>query len=111
MSKERTKEAIEKAGGTSAVASLFGIKPASVSGWIARGSVPAEHCPAIERHSKGAVRCEDLRPDVDWAYLRQQTEEEHDRRSEQDRRSLEDRRAEENRRQISDRRTADEVPS
>ncbi len=24
----------------------------------------------IERESLGAVRCEDLRPDVDWAYLR-----------------------------------------
>ena len=24
----------------------------------------------IERESNGAVRCEDLRPDVDWAYLR-----------------------------------------
>lgn len=27
-------------------------------------------CIAIERESAGAVRCEDLRPDVDWAYLR-----------------------------------------
>lgn len=25
---------------------------------------------AIERESGGAVRCEQLRPDVDWAYLR-----------------------------------------
>ena len=25
---------------------------------------------AIERESHGAVRCEDLCPDVDWAYLR-----------------------------------------
>jgi DNA-binding transcriptional regulator YdaS (Cro superfamily) len=24
----------------------------------------------IDRESSGAVRCEDLRPDVDWAYLR-----------------------------------------
>jgi DNA-binding transcriptional regulator YdaS (Cro superfamily) len=24
----------------------------------------------IERESGGAVRCEDLRPDVDWAYIR-----------------------------------------
>lgn len=27
-------------------------------------------CIAIERESGGAVRCEDLRTDVDWAYLR-----------------------------------------
>lgn len=25
---------------------------------------------AIERESDGAVRCEELRPDVDWAFLR-----------------------------------------
>lgn len=24
----------------------------------------------IERESKGAVRCEEMRPDVDWGYLR-----------------------------------------
>jgi DNA-binding transcriptional regulator YdaS (Cro superfamily) len=27
-------------------------------------------CINIDRESHGAVRCEDLRPDVDWAYLR-----------------------------------------
>ena len=26
---------------------------------------------ALERESGGALRCEQLRPDVDWAYLRQ----------------------------------------
>ena len=36
-----------------------------------RTRVPAEYCPAIEKATQGAVRCEDLRPDVDWAYLRQ----------------------------------------
>jgi DNA-binding transcriptional regulator YdaS (Cro superfamily) len=25
---------------------------------------------SIERESNGVIRCEDLRPDVDWAYLR-----------------------------------------
>ncbi|MCL2298363.1 MAG: helix-turn-helix domain-containing protein [Proteobacteria bacterium] len=28
-------------------------------------------CVRLDRASAGAVRCEDLRPDVDWAYLRQ----------------------------------------
>lgn len=28
-----------------------------------------ELCIAIERASDSRVRCEDLRPDVDWAYL------------------------------------------
>lgn len=32
--------------------------------------IPAEYCPTIERKTCGKVRCEDLRPDVDWAYLR-----------------------------------------
>lgn len=27
-------------------------------------------CILIDRESHGAVMCEDLRPDVDWAYLR-----------------------------------------
>ncbi|MFA9283747.1 transcriptional regulator [Comamonas sp. SY3] len=29
-------------------------------------------CIALDRESAGAVRCEDIRPDVDWAYLRAQ---------------------------------------
>lgn len=45
--------------------------PVLVYQW-ANGSrqVPAERCPAIERATDGAVRCEELRPDVDWAVLR-----------------------------------------
>lgn len=27
-------------------------------------------CIALERESAAAVRCEDMRPEVDWAYLR-----------------------------------------
>jgi DNA-binding transcriptional regulator YdaS (Cro superfamily) len=36
---------------------------------------PAEHCPTVERatREKGEpVICEELRPDVDWAYVRAQ---------------------------------------
>jgi DNA-binding transcriptional regulator YdaS (Cro superfamily) len=33
--------------------------------------VPAERCPAIERATGGAVRCEELRPDVDWSAVRE----------------------------------------
>lgn len=32
--------------------------------------VPAERCPDIERITKGLVTCEELRPDVNWAVLR-----------------------------------------
>lgn len=30
----------------------------------------ADLCIAIERESSGAVTCEQIRPDADWAYLR-----------------------------------------
>lgn len=53
------------------LARAVGVAPAVVSQWkngVRR--VPSGRCPAIERATNGAVRCEDLRPDVDWAYLR-----------------------------------------
>lgn len=50
--------------------------------WKARGRVPAEHCPAIERETRRVskdkadpalvVTCEQLRPDVAWGVLREQ---------------------------------------
>lgn len=36
----------------------------------ARQPLGPQLCINIDRESKGVVRCEDLRPDVDWAYLR-----------------------------------------
>ena len=72
MKKEAIQRACEIAGGQSAMARLLGVKPPSVNEWIKGGRpVPAARCPAIEKATQGAVRCEDLRPDVDWAYLRQ----------------------------------------
>ena len=61
-------------GGKGAAASLakqIGAVPVLVSQWR-KGTrkVPAERCPDIERATGGAVRCEELRPDVDWNYLR-----------------------------------------
>lgn len=32
--------------------------------------IGSDLCIKIERESGGAVKCEELRPDVDWAYLR-----------------------------------------
>lgn len=50
------------------------ITQAHVWGWLNSPNrdqmPPAEYCPAIERATDGLVRCEDLRPDVDWAVLR-----------------------------------------
>lgn len=64
------KRAIELAGGAAKVAALFNISRISVYDWVYKCRIPAARCPAIERATDGQVRCEDMRPDVDWAYLR-----------------------------------------
>lgn len=53
------------------LAKEIGVPASNVSMW-ASGSrrVPVKYCPAIERATNGAVRCEELRPDVDWSCLR-----------------------------------------
>lgn len=65
--------AIKIVGSQKDLADAIGVSAKTVWAWINRKSIPAEHCPAIERATNGAVRCEDLRPDVDWAYLRNST--------------------------------------
>lgn len=67
--------AFKIAGGPSRLAEKLCLSVQRVSNWRTRG-VPTEHCPSIERATNGAVRCEDLRPDVDWAYLRKSNSEE-----------------------------------
>ena len=56
------------------MARAIGRSVQAVCNWSLRGNVPAEHSPAIERATNGAVRCEDIRPDVDWAVLRNSSE-------------------------------------
>jgi DNA-binding transcriptional regulator YdaS (Cro superfamily) len=56
--------------GVTAFAARIGVAQSTVSMWKARGRVPAEACPAIERET--GVRCERLRPDVPWEVLRLQ---------------------------------------
>lgn len=59
--------------GLGKLADELGVRYQLIQGWRdphRRVAAPAEHCPAIERVTGGAIRCEDLRPDVDWAYLR-----------------------------------------
>lgn len=66
-------QAVEIAKGQAALAAAIGVKQQHVWNWLNRegAKVPAEHCPAIERATGGAVRCEDLRPDVAWGVLRE----------------------------------------
>lgn len=63
----------QRRGARSWLAREINVSPVLVSQW-ATGvrQVPAEHCPSIERATSGLVSCEDMRPDVDWAYLRKQ---------------------------------------
>ncbi len=61
-------KAVKILDGKSAVARHFGLTPWAVSKW--RDRVPADRCPEIEKMTAGVVRCEELRPDIDWAYLR-----------------------------------------
>ncbi len=57
--------------GQKGLARAIGVPPPLVSQWVnGVRRVPAERCPAIERATGGLVRCEELRPDVDWAVLR-----------------------------------------
>jgi DNA-binding transcriptional regulator YdaS (Cro superfamily) len=63
--------AIEEVGSATALAGLLGITKGAVSQWKdIRRKVPADYCPSIERITEGTVTCEELRPDIDWAYLR-----------------------------------------
>lgn len=67
---EALNKSISLLGSQSALAKSIGVVPQVVHNWVVRGNVPAERCPDIERATSGAVKCEELRPDVDWAYLR-----------------------------------------
>jgi DNA-binding transcriptional regulator YdaS (Cro superfamily) len=63
-------KAIKLLGGLQEAQRLLGLNTyQSIQAWR-RSRVPAEYCPTIEKATGGQVRCEDLRPDMDWAYLR-----------------------------------------
>lgn len=69
--------ALERAiglGGVASFAAAIGVAASAPSMWKARGKVPAEHCPAIERFTRDRgdpVTCEELRPDIPWGVLRE----------------------------------------
>lgn len=49
----------------------LGIASASVYGWINKNKrVPVTYCIEIEKFSNHQVTCEELRPDIDWAAIR-----------------------------------------
>lgn len=64
--------AITAMGGLGALAEALEVTTAAVGQWRdGVRQVPAERCVQIESLTHGAVRCEQLRPDVQWSVLRQ----------------------------------------
>lgn len=60
-------------GSHAALAAALGVTRGALPQWkMPNRRVPAEHCPTIERLTNGAVRCEQLRPDIAWSVLREQ---------------------------------------
>lgn len=64
------KQATDVVGSQAELARKLGIKSQVVNNWARRGNVPAEYCPSIEKVTGRKVVCEELRPDVDWAFIR-----------------------------------------
>lgn len=63
--------AVEMFGTRVKLAAAIGTTKASINNWLNEGElIPLKRCPEIERVTKGAVRCEELRPDLDWGVLR-----------------------------------------
>ncbi|OJU90979.1 MAG: Cro/Cl family transcriptional regulator [Burkholderiales bacterium 66-5] len=62
-------QALDNAGGPAKLAALLGCSVQAVCFWRdGLRRIPAERCPDIERLT--GVRCEELRPDVNWTVLR-----------------------------------------
>lgn len=66
--KEALQQAIEKAGGQSELARTLELSGHQVIYQWGLTRVPAEYCPKLEKLT--GVRCELLRPDMDWAVVR-----------------------------------------
>lgn len=61
--------AIKQAGSVASLARGLQVTSQAVCFWRdEKRKIPADKCPEIEKLT--GVRCEALRPDVDWAYLR-----------------------------------------
>ena len=66
---------IEKAiailGSQTALAAACGVSQAAVVKWLNGGKMDVRHIPHIIRATGGAVRPEELRPDVDWVTIKE----------------------------------------
>lgn len=62
MTQLSIRDIISKCGGTNRTASLLGLRPPSISGWIKRGKVPASQVFRVS--SLSGVPVKDIRPDL-----------------------------------------------
>lgn len=62
--------AIDIVGSGSELARRLGLTPWAVNKWNPE-QVPADRCLAIEQATEGRVKAEELRPDINWQYIRQ----------------------------------------
>lgn len=54
-----------------AAADKIGVRAPVLHAWRrGRQLVPCARCPIIERITAGQIRCEDLRPDIEWGVVR-----------------------------------------
>lgn len=68
---QHLKNACQILGGQSALARQLNVSCPTVNQWVhGVRPIPAKQCPKIEKLVLGKVRCEQLRSDVDWSYLR-----------------------------------------
>lgn len=69
--KKSLKDACIAVGGQASMARVLGLSAPTINQWVnGVRPIPADRCPDIEKATNGSVTCEELRPDVDWAYLR-----------------------------------------
>ncbi|WP_151777187.1 transcriptional regulator [Acinetobacter brisouii] len=66
---EAFEKAISIAGSPAALARGIGITPWALSKWNT-SKIPAERCEQIQAFTNNQVLVEQLRPDINWAYLR-----------------------------------------
>jgi len=67
------KDIIKNIGGPVAVSRRLGIRSQAVSLWIRANRIPVDRVPTLERMCRELglnVRAEHMRPDVDWAAIR-----------------------------------------
>jgi DNA-binding transcriptional regulator YdaS (Cro superfamily) len=67
--KDAFEKAIKIAGSKSALARSLGITPWALSKWNIE-KIPEERCLPIEKITNKQVRAEQLRPDINWIFVR-----------------------------------------